>query len=120
MREVAIGIDIPRSTLTDYLAGNRPAPHECLQKIADFIGCDVKEFVYQQAPISTQVEVESLSGTVARTPRPIYQASKYDNLPTFFTVMPAISLDITSGGCAMWFSERLALNVGKPKHIQRS
>lgn len=108
VREVSIGIDIPRSTISDYLAGNRPAPHECLQKIADFIGCDVKEFVYQQMTVSTQVETEGLLDTVALSLHPTYHPSRRDKLPILFTVNQAISLDTTSGDCAMWFSERLA------------
>ena len=44
VQEVADGINMPRGTLSDYVAGYRPFPRECLKKIAFFIGCDVEEF----------------------------------------------------------------------------
>jgi tetratricopeptide (TPR) repeat protein len=38
-----------RNTLSDYIVGNRPAPKDCLRKIADFLGCDIEDFHYTQA-----------------------------------------------------------------------
>jgi tetratricopeptide (TPR) repeat protein len=46
IQEVAREIDIPRTTLTDYIVGNRPAPKSCLHKIARVIGCNVEAFHY--------------------------------------------------------------------------
>lgn len=45
IREVADEIGMPRSTLSDYVAGNRPVPKDCLDKIAKVIGYHVEEFV---------------------------------------------------------------------------
>ena len=41
--EVADELQIPRSTLYDYISGNRPAPKECLREIASFLGCDIEQ-----------------------------------------------------------------------------
>ena len=46
MVEVADELQMPRSTLYDYISGNRPAPKECLRNIASFLGCDIGEFQY--------------------------------------------------------------------------
>src|SRR5438309_6194340 len=46
--EVADELQIPRSTLYDYISGNRPAPKECLREIASFLGCDIGEFQYMR------------------------------------------------------------------------
>ena len=48
-QEVADGIGMSRNTLSDYIVGNRPAPKDCLRKIADFIGCDIEDFAYKQS-----------------------------------------------------------------------
>ena len=44
--EVADELRIPRSTLYDYISGNRPAPKECLRELASFLGRDLSEFQY--------------------------------------------------------------------------
>jgi tetratricopeptide (TPR) repeat protein len=46
--EIADELQIPRSTLYDYISGNRPAPRECLRDIASFLGCDIGEFQYMR------------------------------------------------------------------------
>ena len=44
--EVADELRIPRSTLYDYISGNRPAPKECLRELASFLGRELGEFQY--------------------------------------------------------------------------
>lgn len=46
MVEIADELQIPRSTLYDYISGNRSTPKECLLDIAAFLGCEIGEFQY--------------------------------------------------------------------------
>ncbi len=53
IREFAAEIDIPRSTLSDYLAGYRPMPHLYLQKAAQALGYEMHELLQRIAlPLS--------------------------------------------------------------------
>lgn len=45
IQEVADEINMPRATLSDYIAGNRPVPRKYLEKIALLLRCDVEELV---------------------------------------------------------------------------
>src|SRR5258708_5716708 len=65
--EVAQELKVPRSTLSDYMSGNRAVPRELLSNIALLIGCDLSEFHYSRegdpvkGPTSQQNETLSLA-----------------------------------------------------------
>lgn len=117
--EVADELRIPRSTLYDYLSGNRPAPRACLRELAHFLGCDLSEFRYEQvadssyhspgAPASVpQAESEK------STPDDMgHEAVSVEELPPQqavglpFSLMP-LRLDLPSTDYAAWFGMKLA------------
>jgi tetratricopeptide (TPR) repeat protein/transcriptional regulator with XRE-family HTH domain len=49
IQEVADEIGTPRRTLTHYLSGKVPIPRQCLEKIAQTIGCEIEELLSQSA-----------------------------------------------------------------------
>lgn len=45
IQEIADEINMPRATLSDYIAGNRPVPRKSLEKIAHLLRCDIEELL---------------------------------------------------------------------------
>ncbi len=45
IQEFATEINIPRSTLYDYLGGHRPMPRTYLQRTAQVLGCEMSELL---------------------------------------------------------------------------
>jgi tetratricopeptide (TPR) repeat protein/transcriptional regulator with XRE-family HTH domain len=72
IQEVADEIGIPRRTLTHYLSGNAPIPRQCLEKIAQTIGCEIEELINRPAafskPSSPPVDVDGQRKSEASLP----------------------------------------------------
>jgi len=113
--EVADELQLPRSTLYDYVSGYRPAPKECLKSIAQLLDCEVNEFRYDLPAQTSHAVLDESPLPAQREEEPELTAEMHPSRKEPYSQLLALpmhtAIPATDAEYVAWFGKKLAYIV---------